>query len=80
MTETLASFFIDLFGTKIPAELTAFVVSLMPILELRGGLCAASALEIDWLPAFVICYIGNMLPIPFILLFIRKIFAFLKYY
>ena len=47
MTETLAAFFIDLFGNKIPAELTAFVVSLLPVLELRGGLIVASILDIE---------------------------------
>ena len=35
-------------------------------------------MEIDFFRAFAICYIGNMLPIPFILLFIRKIFSLLK--
>jgi uncharacterized membrane protein len=35
-------------------------------------------LEIDFIKAFIICYIGNMLPIPFILLFIKKIFAIMR--
>ena len=52
----------------------------MPILELRGGLVAAKLMDIDFLRAFAICYIGNMLPIPFILLFIRKFFVLLKKY
>ncbi len=50
----------------------------MPILELCGGLIAAYALEVDLLVAFPICVIGNMLPIPLILLFIRKIIEWLK--
>lgn len=62
----------------MPAELLIFFISLMPILELRGGLIAASILGVDWRIAFPICVIGNMLPIPFILIFINKIFAFLK--
>ena len=81
MTETLVKA-IEVFLEGLLGEhsekIIVFIISMLPILELRGGLIAASALEIDWLPAFVICYIGNMLPIPFILLFIRKIFAFLK--
>lgn len=78
MTETLAAFFIDLFGNKIPAELTAFVVSLLPVLELRGGLIVASILDIELWKAFIICYIANIIPIPFIILFIKKIFEFLR--
>lgn len=62
----------------IPAEVIIFIVSLMPILELRGGLIAASLLKVNWLYAFPICVIGNLLPLPFILLFIDKIFAGLK--
>ncbi len=78
MAESLANFFIELFRDKIPNELIVFIISLFPVLELRGGLIAASFLDVDLVKAFVICYIGNMLPIPFILLFIRKIFQFLR--
>ena len=69
---------IDSLKDLLPPELVVFVVSLLPILELRGGLVAASILGIDWLVAFPICVIGNILPIPFILLFLKQIFAFLK--
>lgn len=78
MAENLAQFFVELFQDKIPAELTVFLVSLMPILEIRGGMIAARLLEMDFVPAFLISYLGNMLPIPFIILFIRKIFDFLR--
>lgn len=62
----------------IPPELIIFIISLMPILELRGGLVAAALLGVEWYIAFPICVIGNMLPIPFILLFIKQIFKFLR--
>lgn len=78
MAETLANFFVTLFEDKIPPELTIFIISLMPILELRGGMIAARLLDVNYLEAFAICYIGNMLPIPFILLFIKKIFEWLR--
>ena len=55
-----------------------FIVSLLPILELRGGIIAGFAMGMHWLPTFIIAYIGNLLPIPFILLFIRFIFRVLK--
>lgn len=62
----------------IPAELVIFIISLCPILELRGGLIAASALGVNMWMAQLICIIGNIIPIPFILLFIEKIFIWLK--
>jgi uncharacterized membrane protein len=78
MSETIAEYIVNLLGDKIYPEFIAFFVSLLPVLELRGGLIAAKLMEIDFFRAFAICYIGNMLPIPFILLFIRKIFSLLK--
>ena len=62
----------------LPEELIIFVISLLPVLELRGGMLAAALLDVPWLKAFIICLIGNILPIPFILLFLRKIFNFCK--
>lgn len=61
----------------IPDWLIVFIISLMPILELRGGLVAAALLGVEWYIAFPICVIGNMLPIPFILIFIKHIFKML---
>lgn len=78
MSEGIAQWFVDLFRDKMSNELIIFIISLFPVLELRGGLIAAQLLGVDLVRAFIICYIGNMLPIPFILLFIRKIFKFLR--
>lgn len=78
LAEALANFFVELFGSKIPAELTIFIISLLPILELRGGLIAAVLLGVPLWKAFIICYIANMIPVPFIILFIKKIFEFLR--
>lgn len=76
--ESIAHSIVSALDGKIAPELIAFIVSLLPVLELRGGLIAAKIMGIGFWKAFAICYIGNMLPIPFILLFIRKIFNFLK--
>ena len=62
----------------VPSEIVIFIISLFPILELRGGLIAASILHVDMWKAIPICIAGNILPIPFILLFIEKIFEWLK--
>ena len=69
MVEALVNFFRNI----IPGELTVFILSMMPIIELRGGLVAAKMLGVDLLPAMLICFIGTILPTPFILLFINKI-------
>ena len=74
MVETLVKFFSEI----IPAELTVFLLSMMPIIELRGGIVAAKLLNIQLLPAMIICFIGTILPTPFILLFIRKIFDWMR--
>ena len=78
MVETIVNTIAGFLQDKIPEELIAFVISLFPVLECRGGMIAARLMEIPFLKAFLICYIGNMLPIPFIILFIRKIFDFLR--
>lgn len=78
MTEEFARGLVDFFQNRIPNELIIFIISLLPVLELRGGLIAAKLLGVNFARAFVICYIGNIVPIPFILLFIRKIFQFLR--
>ena len=76
--ESLVTLFTNTLGQYISAKVLIFLVSLFPILECRGGLIAASMLQVDIRQAVPICIIGNILPIPFILLFIRKIFAWLK--
>lgn len=65
-------------GKTIPPEVIIFLISMLPILELRGGLIAAALLGVKWYIAFPICFLGNILPIPFILLFFKKILALLK--
>ena len=63
---------------KAADSLIAFFISMLPVLELRGGIVYAAAREMPFFQAFCLCYIGNILPIPFILLFIRKILRALE--
>lgn len=74
--EGLVEFFIELFG-GINKELVIFIISLMPILELRGGLLAATLLDVEFVRAAIICILGNVLPIPFVLLFLKYILKIL---
>ena len=68
----------DLFAKAFPPELAAFIISMLPVVELRGGLIFSALFDISPLKAFLICYLGNILPIPFILLFLRKVFSLLE--
>lgn len=53
--------------------LLCFLVSMIPLIELRGGVPIAVGMGLDYLPALAICVIGNMLPVPFIYFFARKV-------
>ena len=75
MVETLVDFFLKVFSgittTELCKDITIFIVSLLPLIELRGGLIAAALLNVNFIKAFLICYIANILPIPFILWLIK---------
>lgn len=76
--EVLVQWFSTHLSQFISPEGAVFIISMIPILELRGGLLAASLLKIPAVKAIPICIAGNIIPIPFILLFIRQIFKWLK--
>ena len=76
--ESLVTWFTTHLGMYISPKAVIFIISLMPILELRGGLLAASLLKIPEIEAIPISIIGNILPMPFILLFIKHIFKWMK--
>jgi len=53
---------------------------MLPFIELRGGIPVAAMSGIPFVVAIIVCFIGNIIPVPFILLLIKKVFAFLKRY
>ena len=53
--------------------LIAFFVSMIPLIELRGGVPYAVLMGLDYWPSLIICAIGNMLPVPLIYFFARKV-------
>jgi len=59
----------DLLNLGFARELIVIITSALPILELRGGIPVAAWLHFPWYHALVLAVIGNMLPVPFILLF-----------
>lgn len=73
MLETVLSFFQESVNPKV----LVFLISLLPILELRGALIAASLLGVPWQVAAPLAVVGNLLPVPFIIYFIESILNFL---
>ena len=76
--EVLVQWFSHHLAQFISSEGAVFIISMIPILELRGGLLAASLLKISAAKALPICIVGNILPIPFILLLIRHVLEWMK--
>jgi uncharacterized membrane protein len=76
--ESLMTWFIGALSGRISREMIVFIISMVPILELRGGLLAASVLNIDIVRAIGLCVVGNIIPVPFILLLITPVFNWLK--
>lgn len=74
-TESITSWLAD---HGLPDWLIPFLVSMCPLIELRGGIIAARVLDMELWRAIWVCIIGNIIPIPFILLFIDKVFDWIK--
>ena len=77
MAEKIGTWFAATFPW-LPRELMIFFVSMLPLIELRGGLIIAPLVNIPVWKAIPICLAGNIIPIPFILWFITPIFTWMK--
>jgi len=58
--------------------LTVFGMSMAPIIELRGAIVLAAAYGFDPVISYILCVIANILPVPFLILFVRPIFEWMK--
>lgn len=58
---------------KFMQYLIIFLISMVPLIELRGAIPYAIGFQLPIVPSYIICILGNMLPVPFIFLFARKI-------
>ena len=77
--ETLMSAVIGALSGKASREVIVFIISMIPILELRGALLVAGpVLGVPVAKAIPLCVLGNIIPVPFILLLITPIFTWLK--
>ena len=57
----------------LPQYLLVFLISMVPLIELRGAIPIALGMDLPTVPAYIVCVIGNMLPVPFIYFFARKV-------
>ena len=55
-----------------------FIISMIPIIELRGAILLGAAMQLDWQTVFIISFIGNILPVPFVLSFGKRLIHWLK--
>ncbi len=73
ITSAIQSFFLDIVGK----ELCVLFCSMIPIIELRGAIPMGAVLGMPWYLTFILSVIGNLLPVPFILLFIKKVIVWM---
>ena len=71
------NWFMSTVGQHISAEWSVFLVSMFPLVEERGGLIVDRLLNIPLWKAVIFCVAGNILPIPFILLLLKKLLHFM---
>lgn len=76
--EGIATSLVEFLRNYLSPEIVVFIISLLPILELRGGMIAAALFGMPWLKAIGISILGNIIPVPFIIIFIERILVFLK--
>lgn len=72
-------------GISMPVEsmlwemLTTFFISMVPVIELRGAIPVGIAAGLSPAVAYMVSVLGNLVPVPFILLLIRRIFDWLRH-
>lgn len=67
-----------LFHTLFGKILTTFLISMVPVIELRGAIPWATGMGLSPAIAIPVAMIGNLIPIPFIIIFIKRIFAWMR--
>ncbi len=80
MIENIVIFITQHLKNFATSEVICFIISLFPILELRGGMLAASPLflNVEFKKALIFCIIGNLLPIPFLLILLEHILKWME--
>ena len=74
MISAIEHFLTDTLG----AHFGVLICSMIPVIELRGAIPLGMGLQLPWWQSYLFAVIGNMIPVPFILLFITKIIAWMQ--
>ena len=74
MKEAIANFFLETVGE----ELCVFFCSMLPIIELRGAIPLGAGFGLPWWQTYLIAIVGNILPVPIILLFVKSVLTWMK--
>lgn len=68
----------DLWNSLFGKLLQTFLISMVPVIELRGAIPYGVARGLEFWQAIPVAIVGNLVPVPFIIIFIKKIFAWLR--
>ena len=78
LAQSIVAFIISIFGVNAGKIIGIFFISLLPVIELRGSIPIGYYQGLPWYTNMISSIIGNILPVPFILLFVVKVFEFMK--
>ena len=78
VAQSIVAFIISIFGANAGKVIGIFLISLLPVIELRGSIPVGYYQGLPWYTNMITSIIGNLLPVPFILLFVVKVFEFMK--
>ena len=78
VAQSIVAFIISIFGVNAGKIIGIFFISLLPVIELRGSIPIGYYQGLPWYTNMITSIIGNILPVPFILLFVVKVFEFMK--
>ena len=78
LAQSIVAFIISIFGVNAGKVIVIFFISLLPVIELRGSIPIGYYQGLPWYTNMITSIIGNILPVPFILLFVVKVFEFMK--
>ncbi len=66
------------FTTRIAKYILTFLISMVPVVELRGALPYAYARELNMWFSILLSVVGNLLPVPFIIIYMRRVFCYIR--
>ena len=78
IAQSIVAFIISIFGANAGKVIGIFLISLLPVIELSGSIPVGYYQGLPWYTNMITSIIGNLLPVPFILLFVVKVFEFMK--